>query len=199
MTHSEAIAQTLATRGVETIFGLPGGEILAFVDACRRSGLRFLLTGHEASAAWMAQVTGQLTGIPGVCAATLGPGASNLVTGVASALLERAPMVAISAQTPNREVATATHQRLDLARLFEPISKAAITIGDGDTAAIADSAIDLALAPRSGPVYLALPSDVATQESARGVEQVYSAAPRQPSTGVQTIANRIAASNRPLY
>jgi acetolactate synthase I/II/III large subunit len=198
VTHSEAIAQALAARGVETVFGLPGGEILAFMDACRRSGLRFLLTGHEASAAWMAQVTGQLTGIPGVCAATLGPGASNLVTGVASALLERAPMIAISGQTPNREIATATHQRLDLARLFEPVSKAAITIGDGDTAALADSAIDLALAPRSGPVYMALPSDVATQESARGAERVYSAAPRQPSAGVQTIADRIAASNRPL-
>jgi acetolactate synthase-1/2/3 large subunit len=198
VTHSEAIARALAARGVETVFGLPGGEILAFVNACRRSGLRFLLTGHEASAAWMAQVTGQLTGIPGVCAATLGPGASNLVTGVASALLERAPMVAITAQTPNREIASATHQRLDLARLFEPISKAAITIGDSDTAATADSAIDLALAPRSGPVYLALPSDVATQECAPGAERVYSAAPPNPSTGVQATADRIGASNRPL-
>jgi acetolactate synthase I/II/III large subunit len=198
VTHSEAIARALATRGVETVFGLPGGEILAFVDACRRSGLRFLLTGHEASAAWMAQVTGQLTGIPGVCAATLGPGASNLVTGVASALLERAPMIAITAHTPNREIATATHQRLDLARLFEPISKAAITIGDSDTAATADSAIDLALAPRSGPVYLALPSDVATQECVSGAERVYSAAPPHPATGVQIIADRIAVSNRPL-
>jgi acetolactate synthase-1/2/3 large subunit len=198
VTHSEAIARALAARGVEAVFGLPGGEILALVDACRRSGLRFLLTGHEASAAWMAQVTGQLTGIPGVCAATLGPGASNLVTGVASALLERAPMIAITAQTPNREIATATHQRLDLTRLFEPISKAAIAIGDGDTAAMADSAIDLALTPRSGPVYLALPSDVATQECPTGAERVYSPAPPHPSTGVQSIADRIAASNRPL-
>jgi acetolactate synthase I/II/III large subunit len=198
VTHSEAIAQTLAARGVETVFGLPGGEILAFIDACRRSGLRFLLTGHEASAAWMAQVTGQLTGVPGVCAATLGPGASNLVTGVASAMLERAPMIAISAQTPNREIATATHQRLDLARLFTPISKAAIAIGDGDTAASTNSAVDLALAPRSGPVYLALPSDVATQESAPGTAQVHAAEPRQSSVGIQAIADRIAASKRPL-
>src|SRR6202023_175074 len=120
-THAQAIASVLAERGVRYVFGLPGGEIVAFINACRRAGLRFLLTGHEASAAWMAQVTGQLTGVPGVCAATLGPGASNLVTGVASALLERAPMIALTAQTPNREIATATHQRLDLTRLFAPI------------------------------------------------------------------------------
>ncbi|MGA7240313.1 MAG: thiamine pyrophosphate-binding protein [Bryobacteraceae bacterium] len=198
MTHSEAIAQTLAARGVETVFGLPGGEILAFVDACRRSGLRFLLTGHEASAAWMAQITGQLTGIPGVCAATLGPGATNLVTGIASALLERAPMIAISAQTPNREIATATHQRLDLPRLFQPISKGVVTAGDGDTAAMTNSAVDLALAPRSGPVYLALPSDVATQECGPRMAESRSSDIRKPSAGVQDIADRIAASKRPL-
>jgi acetolactate synthase-1/2/3 large subunit len=198
MTHAEALAQTLAARGVETVFGLPGGEILAFVDACRRVGIRFQLTGHEASAAWMAQVTGQLTGRPGVCAATLGPGASNLVTGVASALLERAPMLAITAQTPNREAATATHQRLDLQRLFAPIAKDAVTIGEGDTRAVVESALDLALRQRSGPVHLALPSDVALQEYS-GSE----AAPAKESFGhgaaeVKPIADRIAASEYPL-
>jgi acetolactate synthase I/II/III large subunit len=198
VTHSEAIARSLAARGVDTVFGLPGGEILAFIDACRRSGLRFLLTGHEAGAAWMAQVTGQLTGIPGVCAATLGPGASNLVTGVASALLERAPMIAVSAQTPNREIGTATHQRLDLTRLFTPVCKAAIAIGGGDTAAITNSAVDLALEPRAGPVYLALPSDVATQECGAWTAQVHDAGPRPPSAGIREIADRIAGANRPL-
>ncbi len=198
MTHAEAIAHTLAGRGVDTVFGLPGGEILAFVDASRRAGLRFLLTGHEASAAWMAQVTGQLTGVPGVCAATLGPGATNLVTGVASALLERAPMIAVTAQTPNRELATATHQRVDLARLFAPVTKAAITIGDSDTAAVTNSAIDLALAPRSGPVYLALPSDVATQQCNPGRPETGEARTPPPSAKLRDIAARIAESRRPL-
>src|ERR1700742_2655553 len=95
------MAKTLADRGVEYLFGLPGGEIVAFIDACRRAKIRFLLTGHEASAAWMAQVMGQITGIPGVCASTLGPGATNLVTGVANAFLDRAPMLAVTAQIPH--------------------------------------------------------------------------------------------------
>src|SRR5260370_33000981 len=97
-THAEAMANALAARGVRYVFGLPGGEIVAFIDACRRAGLRFLLTGHEASAAWMAQVVGQIIGIPGVCATTLGPGATNLVTAVANAWLDRAPMLAGPAQ-----------------------------------------------------------------------------------------------------
>src|SRR5947207_14621305 len=111
-THAEAMANSLAARGVQYVFGLPGGEIVGFIDACRRAGMRFLLTGHEASAAWMAQVVGQITGVPGVCASTLGPGATNLVTGVANAWLDRAPMLAITAQIPQKSIATMTQQRL---------------------------------------------------------------------------------------
>jgi acetolactate synthase-1/2/3 large subunit len=112
--HAEAMAQTLATRGVRLAFGLPGGEIVAFIDACRRAEIRFLLTGHEGSAAWMAQVVGQMTGVPGLCVATLGPGATNLITGVANAWLDRAPMLAVTAQIPGGVIDTLTHQRLPL-------------------------------------------------------------------------------------
>src|ERR1051326_6589583 len=71
--HAEVRARPLADNGVEYLFGLPGGEITAFVDACRRAGIRFVLAAHETSAAMMAQVMGELTGRPGACAATLGP------------------------------------------------------------------------------------------------------------------------------
>ena len=80
-THADLVAKSLAEGGVERVFGVPGGEILWLIDACRRAGLRFLLAGHESSAASMAQVVGQVTGVPGVCVSTLGPGATNLVTG----------------------------------------------------------------------------------------------------------------------
>src|SRR5712692_2712872 len=124
-THAQAIASVLAERGVRYVFGLPGGEIVAFINACREAGLQFLLTGHEASAAWMAQVVGQITGTPGVCAATLGPGATNLVTGVANAFLDRAPMLALTAQISDAAYPTLTHQRLPLAALFAPVTKRA--------------------------------------------------------------------------
>jgi len=162
-THAAVIARTLADRGVPYVFGLPGGEIVAFIDACRRAGIRFLLTGHEASAAWMAQVTGEITGVPGVCASTLGPGATNLVTGVANAFLDRAPMLAVTAQIPKIAIETMTHQRLDLHALFAPITKASISIGENTASQVAQ-AMDLAAAPRPGPVHLSLGSDVAIQE-----------------------------------
>jgi len=163
-THAEAMANELAARGVQYVFGLPGGEIVAFIDACRRAGMRFLLTGHEASAAWMAQVVGQITGIPGVCATTLGPGATNLVTAVANAWLDRAPMLAITAQIPASAIETMTHQRLPLDRLFGPITKASFSV-KSNTAGLVNHAMTLAATPRPGPVHIALASDIAIQEA----------------------------------
>jgi acetolactate synthase-1/2/3 large subunit len=163
-THAQAIASVLAERGVRYVFGLPGGEIVAFIHACREAGLQFLLTGHEASAAWMAQVVGQITGTPGVCAATLGPGATNLVTGVANAWLDRAPMLAVTAQIPAAAIATMTHQRLRLQELFSPVTKGSFAVGTEDTAALMRRGMDLAAAPRPGPVHISLASDLAVNE-----------------------------------
>lgn len=196
-THVEVMAHTLAKRGVEYVFGLPGGEILAFIDACRRAGLRFLLTGHEASAAWIAQAVGQMTGIPGVCASTLGPGATNLMTGVANAFLDRAPLVAVTAQIPRASIQTMTHQRLDLHSLFSPITKASIAVGEDDTAELTTASLDLAIKPRPGPMHIAIASDVAIQEctSRTGARR---AAGDPPGGDVSEIAARLATAERPL-
>jgi len=110
----------------------------------------------------MAQVVGQITGIPGVCATTLGPGATNLVTAVANAFLDRAPMLAITAQIPASAIDTMTHQRLPLDQLFSPITKRSIAI-DRNAGARMDRAMTLALEPRPGPVHISLASDLATQ------------------------------------
>src|SRR6476661_7422624 len=96
---AEILAATLRDAGVDRMFGLPGGEILHFVEAARSIGIEFVLTRHEAVAALMADVTGQMSGKPGVCVSTLGPGAMNLTLGVANAYLDRSPMIAITAAT----------------------------------------------------------------------------------------------------
>jgi acetolactate synthase I/II/III large subunit len=192
------MAGALAARGVQYIFGLPGGEIVAFIDACRRAGIRFLLTGHEASAAWMAQVVGQITGVPGVCASTLGPGATNLVTGVANAWLDRAPMLAVTAQIPGAAMETMTHQRVPLDRLFAPVTKGSFAVGSGDTVALMERSMHLAAAPRPGPVHIALASDLAVQE--------YHEQPRQRAIELEAgaepdprpIMRRLEAAARPL-
>lgn len=191
-TTSEAIARALADRGIQILFGLPGGEIVAFIDACRRSGIRFLLTGHESSAAWMAQVTGQITGVPGVCASTLGPGATNLITGVANALLDRAPMLAVTAQIPAASIATMTHQRLPLQELFRPVAKASLA---ADASFNTEWALDLALDPRPGPVHISLASDIAIQQhqqTFRHRAHAFVAASMKP------LVHRIEKAQRPL-
>ncbi|HEY7474057.1 MAG TPA: thiamine pyrophosphate-binding protein, partial [Vicinamibacterales bacterium] len=96
-TTAEVLARTLHDAGVRRMFGLPGGEILDFMEAARRTGIGYLLTRHEATASFIADVTGQIQRRPGVCVATLGPGAVNMTLGVANAYLDRSPLVAITA------------------------------------------------------------------------------------------------------
>jgi acetolactate synthase-1/2/3 large subunit len=200
-THADMIAESLAGHGVKFAFGLPGGEIATFMDACRRADIRVLLTGHESSAAWMAQVLGQITGTPGVCFATLGPGATNLVTGVANAYLDRAPLLAVTAQIPVALRETLTHQRLDLAALFAPVTKNTAVVGTTDTCQLVEDCMSLAAAPRPGPVLLVLPSDTAKQELRRSTEpreaQLVARLGKQyPS--LSEIREKIALSERPL-
>ena len=195
-TYAEGMASELAARGVQYVFGLPGGEIVAFIDACRRAGMRFLLAGHEASAAWMAQVVGQITGVPGVCAATLGPGATNLVTAVANAWLDRAPMLAITAQIPASAFDTMTHQRLLLDCLFAPLAKDSFTAGEEHSVSLVSRALDLAVEPRPGPVHIALASDVAITEETLYHRSFKARSPRVPR--LEPISARLKSAQRPL-
>jgi acetolactate synthase-1/2/3 large subunit len=199
VTHAEAIGEALAGCGVEYVFGLPGGEILALIDACRRAGLRFLLTGHESSAATMAQVVGQIRGIPGVCVSTLGPGATNLITGVAGAFLDRAPLLVFTAQIPGAAFPIMSHQRLYLDRLFTPVTKRSLTLGAADSREITISSMRLASTPRPGPVHLVLPSDVALQECALRLAKEEPVASRSmDENALSKIAARVNSSERPL-
>ncbi|MBI4875220.1 MAG: thiamine pyrophosphate-binding protein, partial [Acidobacteria bacterium] len=199
-THAEVIAAALAGSGVEYSFGVPGGEVLALIDACRRAGIRFVLAGHESSAAVMAQVLGQIRGVPGVCLATLGPGATNLVTGVANAFLDRAPLLAFTAQIPGAALATMSHQRVDLNQLFAPVTKRSVPLGtETDSGEAVRDSIKLALAPRPGPVHLALPSDLALQECNGRPAAADTAAAGPGAAGtLAEIAARIHAARRPL-
>jgi acetolactate synthase-1/2/3 large subunit len=198
-THAEAIAKVLVECGVEFVFGVPGGEILAFIDACRRAGLRFLLTGHESSAATMAQVVGQIRGVPGVCVSTLGPGATNLVTGVANAFLDRTPLLVFTAQIPGAAFGVMSHQRVYLDRLFTPITKRSLTLGAADSREIIFRSMRLASAPRPGPVHLVLPSDVALQECAlRRAKEEPVASRSTDENALSKIAARVNSSERPL-
>jgi len=162
-TVARAIGDRLHAAGVRHVFGHPGGEVVDLIEGFRQAGLEFVLTKHETAAAFMAEATATLTGTPGVCLATLGPGATNLVTGVAHAYLDRAPVIAFSGQLPAERYEVATHQRLDLKDLFAPITKWQATVSAANTAAVVERALRVAQRARRGPVYLEVPSDVPTQ------------------------------------
>ena len=206
-TNAEAIAAALADAGVEHAFGLPGGEITVLMEACRRAGIRFYLTGHEASAAFMADVTGQITGRPGVCMATVGPGAVNLGLGVSNAFLDRSPVVAITADLSTTLAPHFPHQRLPLGRLFGAITKASATVDGRGTGDLVRRAIGLAASPPPGPVHLALPSNLAAAPSAPGESPVdlapsrATAAPAQaddPASALAEARDLLEGAERPL-
>ncbi len=123
MKAAELFVRCLENEGVERIFGIPGEENIDVMDALLGSKIHFITTRHEQGAAFMADVYGRLTGDAGVCLATLGPGATNLVTGIADANMDSAPVVAIAGQAATTRMHKESHQHLDLVGLFAPISK----------------------------------------------------------------------------
>src|SRR5918999_3298716 len=153
---SSVAARTLRDAGIIRMFGLPGGEILEFIHAAKVEGIEFILTRHEAAAAFAADVSGQITRRPGVCVSTLGPGAVNMTLGVANAFLDRSPMIAITASMAKAAEPVATHQNLDLNAIYRPFTKLAITLDGRDTAVKVRRAIRESLSPRMGPVHIAL-------------------------------------------
>lgn len=120
---SDLFVRALENEGVKFIFGLPGEENIDLLDSLTRSDIKFITTRHEQGAAFMADVYGRLTGKPGVCLSTLGPGASNLVTGVANAHLDKVPIVALTGQTARNRLHKESHQNVDTLKLFSGITK----------------------------------------------------------------------------
>lgn len=164
-TVARLIGQRLHAAGIRHVFGHPGGEVVDLIEGFRTAGLEFVLAKHETGAAFMAEAMASSTGRPGACLATLGPGATNLVTGVAHAYLDRAPLIALTGQLPVDRYEIVTHQKLDLRALFAPITKWQARVSPANAAAVTDRALRVALAPRQGPVFLEVPSDVPSQDA----------------------------------
>jgi acetolactate synthase-1/2/3 large subunit len=162
MNTAELLVQCLENEGVEYIFGLPGEENLAVLQALRGSSIKFITTRHEQGAAFMADVYGRLTGKAGVCLSTLGPGATNLMTGVADANLDRAPLVAITGQVGTDRMHIESHQYLDLVAMFAPVTKwNAQIVRPSITPEIVRKAFRLAQTENPGAVHIDLPENIA--------------------------------------
>lgn len=160
---ADLLVQCLEEEGVHYIFGIPGEENLAVMEALSHSKIEFITVRHEQGAAFMADVYGRLTGKAGVCMATLGPGATNLITGVADADCDGAPLVAISGQVGTDKMHITAHQYLDLRAMFEPITRRAYTVVRPDTMAeITRLAFKYAEREKPGATFIDLPVNISS-------------------------------------
>ncbi|MDX6646830.1 MAG: acetolactate synthase large subunit [Miltoncostaeaceae bacterium] len=165
MQAAELMVRCLEKEGVERIFAIPGEETLEIVDALSRSPIDVVLVRHEQGAAFMADVHGRLTGAPGVCLATLGPGATNIITGVADGFLDRAPMVAITGQVKLELVHKESHQYVDVVDMLRPVTKWNARIERPETVPeVVRKAFKVAEAEKPGPTHLELSETIAAAQ-----------------------------------
>ncbi len=165
MKASELFVKCLENEGIEYVFGIPGEENLDLMDAMLDSEIEFITVRHEQGAAFMADVYGRLTGRAGVCLATLGPGATNLITGVADANMDHAPLVAIAGQASTHRLHKESHQVLDLEQMFQPITKYSSRLLTPNTIPeVIRKAFKLAQTEKSGATFIEFPENIAEME-----------------------------------
>lgn len=164
MNGAELLVRCLENEGVDTIFGIPGEENLAFLEALRNSSIRLILTRHEQAAGFMAATYGRLTGRPGVCLSTLGPGATNFVTAASYALLGGMPALFLTGQKPIKKSKQGRFQILDVVRMMGPLTKFTHQIvAAGSIPALVRDSFRIAVGEKPGPVHLELPEDIAAE------------------------------------
>jgi len=199
---AELFVRCLEAEGVEFVFGIPGEENIRFVDALRDSPVRYVLTRHEQAASFMAEMYARVTGRAGVVSATLGPGAINMLLGVADATTNSTPLVAVSAQVGLNRSYKETHQAVDLVEMFRPVTQWADTVYC--TAAVPEMvrrAFKTAQTERPGAVYLAVPEDVEAGAAPDGAAPlpINVVRPEDPSPSqVRRAADALAAAQRPV-
>ena len=160
------MVECLEKEGVEFVFGIPGEENIYFTDVVSNSSIRYVLTRHEQAASFMAEIYGRLTGKAGVCSATLGPGAINLLLGVADANTNSTPLVALSAQVGLDRIYKESHQSVDLVSMFTPATKwADLVTSPSAVPEMFRKAFKVAQTERPGAVYLAIPEDIEEAEA----------------------------------
>lgn len=165
MKASDLFLKCLQEQGVEAIFGVPGEENADIMISLLDSPIEFITCRHEQSAAFMADMYGRLTGKPGVCLATLGPGATNLLTGVANANMDHAPLVAIVGQADTNRLHKESHQNMNSVAMYEPVTKWTTTIREASVIPeVIHKAFKIAETPKAGAVMLELPEDIAKHD-----------------------------------
>ncbi|MCP4936702.1 MAG: thiamine pyrophosphate-binding protein [bacterium] len=201
LTTVDIIAQRLFEAGCRHAFGIPGGEVLAMMEALARAGIRFTLTKHENAAGFMAEGTHHANGAPGILLATVGPGIANAFNVIANAQQDRVPLIVLSGCIDEDTQLSFTHQVFNHKAVMAPITKATFTAVEGASDLMIDKAITIATDGRAGPVYIDIPIRVATAFHAtanKHLRKPLAAITPAPSTQLQEARAKLAASKKPI-
>jgi acetolactate synthase-1/2/3 large subunit len=197
---AEVLVKCLENEGVDYIYGIPGEENIDIMDALLSSRIKFVTCHHEQGAAFMADVYGRLTGKAGVCMSTLGPGATNLITGVADANMDRAPIVAIAGQGATTRLHKESHQILDLVNMFAPITKYSTQVLDPNiTPEVIRKAFKVSQTEKPGGAFIDFPENIAEMPCAKGpipVQSAYNPAP--PNAKIEQASTLISNAKNPI-
>ena len=200
MKAAQLFIKCLENEGIKYIFGIPGEENLDVMDALLDSSIQFITTRHEQGAAFMADVYGRLTGRAGVCMSTLGPGATNLITGVADANMDHAPLVAIAGQADTHRLHKESHQVLDLEEIFRPITKYTSRLLAPDIIPeVTRKAFKLAQTEKTGACFIEFPENIAKMDiDSKPLPVKQPTTPEPPSERVQRAAEVISRARQPI-
>lgn len=198
MTVAEYIADQLFKIGIRYIFGIPGGPSIPYIEAFRSAGIEFILTSNEAAAGIMADVSARLTGIPGVCHATLGPGATNMATGAGGAFLDRSPVIIFTSELDDEMLHRTAQMNINHQKLFEPLTKATFRLTPDNASEVIDKAMKICREEYPGPVHIGLPSDIANAEVADATESFPDEKHIVFSNDTDQIISLLEKSRRPL-
>jgi acetolactate synthase-1/2/3 large subunit len=200
MKSSDLMVKALENEGVEYIFGIPGEENLDFLNSLIGSSIQLVLTRHEQAAGFMAATYGRLTGKPGVCLSTLGPGATNFVTAAAYAQLGAMPMVMLAGQKPIKKSKQGRFQIVDVVGLMTPITKYSEQVVDGgNIPSMVRDAFRVAIEERPGAVYIELPEDIADEQTDASLFDVVGCRrPEADAVAIDQAVAMIEAAERPL-
>jgi acetolactate synthase I/II/III large subunit len=193
VTAAQLMVECLENEDVTHVFGIPGEENIHLVEALSRSSIRYVLVRHEQGASFMAETYGRLTGRPGVCSATLGPGAINLLLGTADATTNSTPLVALSAQVGMDRSFKESHQGVDLVSMFAPVTKwSALVATPAAVPEMVRKAFKLARTERPGAVYLAVPEDVERAAAPADARPLPVSVPRPDEPSPDQVARAVA-------
>lgn len=200
MKFAEYLVAFLKKQGIEYIFGVPSGDWLSYMEAMESEDLDYILVANEASGGFMATVYGWLTGKPGVCYGTTGPGATNLSTGVGSALLDRAPLLALTTEPKDSMLGRITQMAIDHQTLFAPLTKKTLRLEAGKVSQMLTDSVITALSEVPGPIHLGLPEGLGDVKVSSELPGKLEGTPiAQPSeTALNKMETMLSQSRRPL-